>query len=149
MGPMTKDEIRGFFRLSAKNGVIFTSQMRDLVEDWSGGHPFLVQLSCDYFFDLAQSNKKLKPGDEEEHLDIFLKRHKKHFAYFWKQVDIREQTCIWRLAFGKSPGRDCKGTLENLEDNYLVVKTDKKYHMFSRAFEKYVKSMPSPKTEIV
>ncbi|UCE39359.1 MAG: hypothetical protein JSW00_09100 [Thermoplasmata archaeon] len=149
LGPMNREEIRGFFRLAAKNGVIFSSDMRNLIEKWSGGHPFIVQLSCDYFFNLVMNGNKLKPEDGEKHLDIFLKRHKKHFAYFWKQVDKREQTCLWRLASGKSPGRDCKGVLENLEDSYLVNKEKKKYRIFSAAFEKFVKNMPSSKSELI
>jgi hypothetical protein len=150
LGPMTTEEIRGFFRLAAKNGVIFSSEMRNKVEDWSGGHPFIVQLACDYFFNMVRNGDKLKPEEEERHLDIFLKRHKKHFAYFWKQVDKKEQACLWRLASGKSPGRDCKGVLENLEESYLVItKKGKKYDMFSTAFKKFVKNMPSPRSEVI
>jgi hypothetical protein len=149
LGPMDIEEIRGFFRLAAKNGVVLTSEMRNIIEEWSGGHPFLVQLACDYFFDMATSQEKLKRGEEEKHLEIFLKRHKKHFAYFWKQMDKREQLCLWRLASGKSPGRDCKGVLENLEESYLAVKKGKKYKIFSKAFEKFVKNMPSPKSDVM
>ncbi len=149
LGPMSTEELRGFFRLAAKNGVIFSSDMRNKVEDWSGGHPFIVQLACDYFFDMVKNGRKFKLEEEENHLDIFVKRHKKHFAYFWKQVDKREQICLWRLAVGKSPGRDCKGVLENLEDSYLVIKRKgKKYDMFSSAFKKFIRSMPSPKSEV-
>jgi hypothetical protein len=147
LGPMSIEEVRGFFRLAAKNGFIFSSRMRTLIEEWSGGHPFLVQLACDYFFDLAMNQKKLKPGEEEKHLETFLKRHTKHFAYFWKQVDRRQQMCLWKLASSKALDPDCKQVIGDLEESYFVVKKRNNYGMFSKAFEKFVKDKPSPKSK--
>lgn len=149
LGPMNIEEVRGFFRLAAKNGFIFSSRMRNLIEEWSGGHPFLVQLACDYFFNLAMNQKKLKQGEEEEHLKIFLKRHRKHFAYFWNQMDKRQQTCLWRFASEKSIDTDCKSVLDELEEGYLVVKKNGNHQIFSKAFEKFVRDIPSPKLGLI
>jgi AAA+ ATPase superfamily predicted ATPase len=146
LGPMSGEEIRGFFDLAATNGVVFSSEMKTLIEEWSGGHPFLVQLACDYFFDLAMNANNLKLEDEGKHLEIFLKRHKKHFAYFWKQVNEKQQACLWKLASGENLGSDCKGVLGNLEENYLLVRKNENYQIFSKAFERFVREMPSPKS---
>ena len=145
LGLMDTEEIIGFFRLAAKNGIIFSTRMRACIEEWSGGHPFLVQLACDFFFDLAMNQKKFKSEKEDYSLEIFLKRHRKHFAYFWTQPDKRQQACIRRLALGKSLDPDCKTVLDNLEDSYLVVRENGDYRIFSSAFEKFVRDMPYPK----
>lgn len=149
LGLMNIEEVRGFFRLAAKNGFIFSSKMRNLIEEWSGCHPFLVQLSCDYFFDLAMNQKKLKPGEEEEHLRRFIKRHKKHFSYFWKQVDNRERKCLWRVACGKTLGPDCRNILDNMRESYLVETQNGNHGIFSLAFERFISDMPSPKSDLV
>ena len=149
LGLMNIEEVRGFFRLAAKNGFIFSSKMRNLIEEWSGCHPFLVQLSCDYFFDLALNQKKLKLGEEEKHLKMFIKRHRKHFSYFWKQVDDRERKCLWRLASGKTLGPDCRNVLDNMRECYLVKTNNGNIGIFSMAFEKFICDMPSPKSDLV
>ena len=149
LGLMGIEEIRGFFRLAAKNGFIFSSRMRTMIEEWSGGHPFLVQLACDYFFDLVMNQKRLKPQEEEKHLEIFLKRHQKHFAYFWKQANKRQQICLWNLTTLKPLDPDCKSILGDLEDSYFVVRKNGDYRMFSKAFEKFVKDKSSPKSDIM
>jgi AAA+ ATPase superfamily predicted ATPase len=146
LGPMSREEIRGFFDLAAVNGVVFSSEMKTLVEEWSGGHPFLAQLACDYFFDLVMNEKKLESKSEEKHLGIFLKKHQKHFAYFWKQMNEPQQGCLKKLASGENLGSGCKVILGDLEENYLLVRKDENYQIFSRAFEKFVRDMPSVKS---
>ncbi|UCE72904.1 MAG: ATP-binding protein [Methanomassiliicoccales archaeon] len=142
LGPMDSEEIGEFFDLAIENGAVFSNKIRTLIEEWSGGHPFLAQLCCDYFFDLVVTGEKIKPSEEEKHLEIFLSRHKKHFAYFWSQVNKKQQTCLWWLASGKRPGSDYEGILEELEQSYLVEKKDGNYRIFSQAFEKFIRDIP-------
>lgn len=143
LGLMDIEEIRGFFSLAAKNGLIFSSRMRTLIEEWSGGHPFLAQLVCDYFFDLAIKKKKLKSGEEEKTLERFLKRHRKHFAYFWMQSNKKQQDCLWSMAFGKDLDPDSKGVIADLEESFLVVRNNENYRIFSSAYEKFIREMTS------
>ncbi|ODS41397.1 MAG: hypothetical protein A7315_06355 [Candidatus Altiarchaeales archaeon WOR_SM1_79] len=138
LGLMDRKEIMGFFDMAAKNGVIFSNEMKNAIVKWSGGHPFLAQLASDYFFDLAVEGYDLKLEDAENHLQKFLKTHKKHFAYFWKQVSKKEQSCLLKLAQGKTIGTDCKRILNALEESYLVQRKDGNYVIFSQAFEKFV-----------
>jgi hypothetical protein len=142
LGPMTPSEIEEFYELAQENSAIFEPQIKNKIIEWSGGHPFLVQLTCDYFFDLVVSGGKFKAQDENQHLEIFLKRHKKHFAYFWSQVNKKQQACLWWLASGKSPGADCEEILLDLEEIFLVVKESGKYRIFSSAFEKFIQDIP-------
>jgi hypothetical protein len=142
LGPMDSKEIEEFYELARENGAAFDSQIKDAIEKWSGGHPFLVQLGCDYFFDLVVSGGKFKTQEDERHLAIFLKRHKKHFAYFWSQVGKKQQACLWWLASGKSPGADCEEILLGLGDIFLVTTQKGKYMVFSSAFERYIQDIP-------
>jgi AAA+ ATPase superfamily predicted ATPase len=142
IGPMGQKEIGEFYDLASKNNCAFSSQIKDLIEEWSGGHPFLVQLACDYFFDLVAGGGKFAATDSKKHLEIFLKRHKKHFAYFWSQVNKREQACLWWLASGKHPGSDCDSILSELEEDYLVVTSGGKSKIFSTAFERFIQDIP-------
>jgi hypothetical protein len=147
LGSMTKGELEGFFELASENGVVLPDNVRALVDEWSGRHPFLVQLACNYFFDLAMKGEKIESAEEEQHLINFIKRHKKHFAYFWKQVSKKEQECLWKVASEESLGKICKGKLENLEESYLIVKENGEYRLFSKAFERFVKDNPPVKAK--
>lgn len=147
LSSMDKDELEGFYELAADNGVVLPSQVRTLIDEWSGRHPFLVQLACDYFFDLTMKGEKMESLDEEEHLIKFIKKHNKHFAYFWKQVNKEEQECLWKLAAKKSLSSKCEDKLDNLEESFLIIKEDKGYRLFSKAFERYVMDMPPIKSK--
>lgn len=142
LGPMEKSDVTEFYEMAQEKGAVFTTPVKTLIEDWSGRHPFLIQLACDYFFDLIASGGKLKSTESENHLEIFLKRHRKHFAYFWSQLNKKEQTCLWWLASGKPPGSDCDSILDELEENHLVIKIDGKYEIFSSAFKKFIQDIP-------
>jgi len=143
LGPMSPGEMEGFFELSAKSGVVFAPQVKKLIVTWSGGHPFIAQLACDYFFDLKVSGKKMEAQSENTHLETFLKQHRKHFSYFWKQMNEKQQKCFWKLASGKSLPADCKSIINDLEEDFLVTKKDGKYEIFSSAFARFVSEMPS------
>lgn len=138
LGLMDRKEITGFFDMAAINGMIFSNETKDAIVKWSGGHPFLAQLACDYLFDLTVEGYDLKPEDAENHLEKFLRMHKKHFAYFWKQVSKKGQSCLFKLAQGKTIKADCKRILNALEENYLIQRKDGNYRIFSQAFEKFV-----------
>jgi hypothetical protein len=142
LGPMDEGEISEFYELGMKNGAVFSPSIKNLIGEWSGGHPFLVQLSCDYFFDLVARGVKFSSTESEKHIDIFLKRHKKHFAYFWTQVNKKEQACMWWLASGKHPGSDCDSILNELEEKYLVIKEGGKFKVFSSAFARFIREIP-------
>jgi hypothetical protein len=142
LGPMDATEMAEFYDMARDNGAEFTQQTKKLIEEWSGGHPFLVQLACDYFFDLIAGGGKFKPSDSENHLEIFIKKHRKHFAYFWTQVKKKEQACLWWLASGKPPGSDCDAILDELEESYLVVRNEGRFEIFSSAFENYIRDIP-------
>jgi hypothetical protein len=147
LGPMSASEMDGFFELSAKSGVVFSPLVKTLIVKWSGQHPFLAQLACDYFFDIKASGDKIDEQAEETHQIAFLKQHRKHFSYFWKQMNDKQQKCFWKLASGKSLPADCKGIIKDLEDDYLVSAKNGKYEIFSSAFARFVSDMPSPKSE--
>lgn len=147
LGPMDKGEIKGFYDIADENGVVFSSQIRNIIEEWSGGHPFLIQLACDYFFDLVLKGNLKESIDEDKHLATFLKKHKKHFAYFWKQLEKEEQECLWRLASNKALGSDCEEIIKNLEESYLVESENDEYRIFSKAFERFVRDSSPLKSE--
>jgi hypothetical protein len=46
---------------------------------------------------------------------------------------------------GKSVENDCSSTLEELEEDFIVVRDDGKYRVFSKAFEMYVSNILQPK----
>jgi AAA+ ATPase superfamily predicted ATPase len=142
LGPMERSEFMEFYELAQENGAVFSTPVKTLIEDWSGGHPFLIQLACDYFFDLVAGGGKFKSSDAENHLEIFIKKHRKHFAYFWSQVNKKEQACLWWLASGKPPGSDCDTILDELEENYLVVKVQDRCEIFSSAFRRFIQDVP-------
>lgn len=142
LGLISKTELSGFFDLAVENGVVFQDQIKTIIEEWSGGHPFLVQLACDYFFDLDMRGDEFKNGEEEKHLEVFIRKHKKHFAYFWKQVEGKEQKCLYQLATGKTLSPECKDVLDSLEESFLVFRKNGGYQIFSKAFEKYVGDIP-------
>jgi hypothetical protein len=147
LGPMSYEEMEGFFELSAKSGVVFSPLVKKLIVTWSGRHPFIAQLACDYFFDMKVAGKKMDSESEEKHLVAFLKQHRKHFSYFWKQMNDKQQKCFWKLASGKSLPADCKGIINDLEEDYLVSTKNGGYEIFSTAFARFVSDMPSPKPE--
>ena len=112
--------------------------MKDMIERWSGLHPFLVQLACDFFFRLVDEGEDIEGRSENYLLKRFLSRHKKHFAYFWRQLDSDEQTGLEKVLKGEELGNVPTALLDRLEKGYYIQNGTGGPQIFSTAFATYM-----------
>ena len=138
LGGFTEEDLEECYVLAQQRGVYFTEEMKGIIIRWSGLHPFLVQLACDFFFRMVAEGEDLDGRSEGYLLRRFLTRHRKHFTYFWRQLDKEEQEGLEKVRMKEDIESIAPSLLYRLEQGHYIHTGPDGPEVFSTAFASYL-----------
>lgn len=122
---------------SAREGVPLKNEA-DFVFDIAGLCPFFIQIACSILFRYKSKKERLRKSDYDEIKEKFLIESRYQFEFIWGHLDKKEKEVFLKLAKSKSIGVREKYILENLERKGYVIKSGKRYDIFSSFFKEFV-----------
>jgi len=131
--PFDPDETDNFLLNFTLNGKEIASAEKEMILDYTGHFPYLLQLAGSIFSEKNNS-------DQQENLfkEDFYKKAKEYFSKIWKQFDNDFRKILVQAILSRKIDKDQNYLLQELiQKNYIYLKNNKP-HIFSPAFSRFI-----------
>jgi len=105
---------------------------------YAGRHPFFIQLTAYYVFELKSRKIILDEKDYEVIKEQVTTQAKPHFDYYWNNMNEGERNALFETVKGEMPRSNVEA-IDSLLNKCLLQKIDSKLSVFSCLFEEFVK----------